>query len=148
MREIYRSRRVGRVFAVAAGRHGGSAFTPLYLALGTRLHPRGPHTDDDRVVEAALTAAGLESGLVAAFDDHALDPAVSAAHRASQDAVGGRAGSPVIVVDGHGFFGPVLTAPPPPDRADDLLTALVTAATTPGFAALTRPYQGPPDFTA
>lgn len=144
---ITRSRRIGRVFAATVRRHGPEAFTPLYLALGSRLHPRGPRTDDDAAVAAALTAAGLDPALAAALDDPGHDAAVAAAHRAGQDALGGRGGSPILVVDGRGFSGPVFTAPPHPRRAAELLHALITAATTPEFAALSRPYQGPPAFT-
>lgn len=143
---IARSRRVGRVFAAATA--ASAAFTPLYRALGSRLHPRGAGTDDDAVVVAALDAAGLDPALAAALDDPRYDPDVAVAHQASQDALGARGGSPIISVDGHGFSGPVLTARPPADRAHQLLDAVVAAATTPGFAALHRPYQGPPSFTA
>ncbi|WP_067864044.1 mycothiol-dependent nitroreductase Rv2466c family protein [Nocardia shimofusensis] len=145
---LIRSRRIGRVFAAVDRHHGHEVFTPLFLALGTRLHPRGPDTDDTAAAAAALAEAGLDLTLLAALDDTALDPEVAAAHQLSQTALGGRGGSPIVAIDGHGFSGPVLTAPPPRHRAADLLAALVTAATTPGFAALNRPYQGPPAFTA
>ncbi|MGQ4600583.1 mycothiol-dependent nitroreductase Rv2466c family protein [Nocardia sp. R6R-6] len=144
---ITRSRRIGRVFAATSKCHGPDTFAPLYLALGARLHPRGPHTDDDAAVAAALSATGLDPALIAALDDPDHDAAVAIGHRASQTALGGRGGSPIIAVDGRGFSGPVLTAPPHPSRAAGLLQALLTAATTPGFAALHRPYQGPPAFT-
>ncbi|ONM46483.1 hypothetical protein B0T44_21220 [Nocardia donostiensis] len=144
---ITRSHRIGRVFAAADRRHGPDVFTPLYLALGARLHPYRPHTDADAAVISALAATGLDSTLVAALDDPAHDAAVELAHHASQKALGGTGGSPIITIDGRGFSGPVLIAPPPPRRAVELLHALVTAATTPGFAALHRPYQGPPAFT-
>lgn len=85
--------------------------------------------------------------MAAALDDPGYDAAVAATHQAGQDALGGRGGSPIFVVDGHGFSGPVFTAPPHPPRAVELLHALITAATTPEFAALSRPYQGPPAFT-
>ncbi|APE36389.1 disulfide bond formation protein DsbA [Nocardia mangyaensis] len=60
------------------------------------------------------------------------------------DTLGGSGGSPIIVIDGHGFNGPVLTESPTAQHGPALLDALVTAATTPGFAALHRPYQSPP----
>ncbi|MEW1734506.1 hypothetical protein AB0346_00960 [Nocardia beijingensis] len=93
---------------------------------------------------AALAATGFDQQLIEALDDTRYDAAVAHAHRASQTALGGRGGSPIISVDGHVFSGPVLTEPPAPGRATELLAAIVTAATTPGFAALQRPYQGPP----
>ncbi|MFX0577879.1 disulfide bond formation protein DsbA [Nocardia nepalensis] len=144
---ITRSRRIGRVFAAATQRYGHDAFTPLYLALGSRLHPRGPHTEDDAVTAAAIDATGLDPTLIDAMGDTRYDAAVARDHDASQTALGGRGGSPIIAIDGHGFGGPVLTAPPGPQHATELLHAVITAATTPGFAALQRPYQGPPTIT-
>ncbi|MFI1461910.1 mycothiol-dependent nitroreductase Rv2466c family protein [Nocardia carnea] len=144
---ISRSRRFGRVFAAVEQRHGPSGFVSLYLALGPRLHPRTPETDDDAAAAAALAEAGLESTLLAALDDASFDAPVADAHQASQQALGGRGGSPIIAIDGQGFGGPVLTAPPAPHRATALLRAVIDAATTPEFAALQRPYQGPPAFT-
>ncbi|MGW0179127.1 mycothiol-dependent nitroreductase Rv2466c family protein [Nocardia sp. NPDC003345] len=142
-----RSRRLGRMFAAAAKQYGDATFTPLYLALGTRIHPPDAATGDNAAAAAALTAAGLEPALLTALDDPTFDAPVAEAHERSQAALGGRGGSPIITVDGRGFSGPVLTAPPAADRAAPLMQALVTAATTPEFAALQRPYQGPPAFT-
>lgn len=69
---IARSRRVGRVFAAATA--ASAAFTPLYRALGSRLHPRGAGTDDDAVVVAALDAAWPRSGLGSCSRRSALRP--------------------------------------------------------------------------
>ncbi|MBF6076703.1 mycothiol-dependent nitroreductase Rv2466c family protein [Nocardia beijingensis] len=139
---IIRSRRIGRVFAAAVQQYGQSAFSPLYTEFGLRSHAHARQADD--AVAAALAATGFDQQLIEALDDTRYDAAVAHAHRASQTALGGRGGSPIISVDGHVFSGPVLTEPPAPGRATELLAAIVTAATTPGFAALQRPYQGPP----
>ncbi|MGV9922257.1 DSBA oxidoreductase [Nocardia rhamnosiphila] len=141
---LTRSRRIGRVFAAAVRSTGHGSFTPLYLSVGARLHPRDPGLEDESAVADALTEAGLDRALVLALDDPAYDADVAEAHRASQTALGGPGGSPIITVDGHGFSGPVLTAPPDGHRATELLDALVTVATAPEFAALQRPYAGPP----
>ncbi|MEU6187806.1 hypothetical protein [Nocardia sp. NPDC047038] len=82
------------------------------------------------------------------LDDIGHDAAVALAHHAGRTALGGRSGSPIISVDGHVFSGPVLTEPPRPEHAAELLAAIVVAAKAPGFAAMQRPYQGPPSFTA
>ncbi|MEV3965056.1 disulfide bond formation protein DsbA [Nocardia sp. NPDC050193] len=141
---LTRSQRIGRVFAAAVQLAGPGAFAPLYLSTGTRLHPRDPDLDDETAIADALTEAGLDRALTGALDDPAYDADVAAAHHASQRALGGPGGSPIITVDGRGFAGPVLTAPPAPNRATQLLDALVTVATAPEFAALQRPYDGPP----
>ncbi|MFI1920327.1 DsbA family protein [Nocardia sp. NPDC020380] len=138
-----RSRRLGRVFAAAGERGGSAAFAALYQAIGTRLHEQGRAVDIDSV-GAALTDAGLDPALSQRLDDAGTDTEVARLHHASQDALGGRGGSPIVVVDGHAFLGPVLTENPGAKSGSGLLSAIVTAATTPGFAALHRPYQGPP----
>jgi hypothetical protein len=95
-------------------------------------------------VKEALTATSSSPALVEALDDPAWDDAVRAAHQRSQDALGGNGGSPIIALDGKGFFGPVLTGLPARDAGIALLDAVATAASMPEFAVLQRPYQGPP----
>ncbi|MGW4720173.1 mycothiol-dependent nitroreductase Rv2466c family protein [Nocardia sp. NPDC004260] len=143
---LVRSRRVGRVFAAAVQQRGQSAFAPLYRAFGQRSHER--RQDADEAIAAALAETAFDRELIEALDDSGHDAAVALAHHASQAALGGRGGSPIISVDGHVFNGPVLTEPPLSEHGAELLAAIVTAATAPGFAALQRPYQGPPSFTA
>lgn len=140
---IDRSRRLGRVFAAATETAGSDAFTRLYNSVGTRLHVNGGDIGTPALAEA-LAEAGLDPALLRSLNDAGLDITVTAAHRVSQDALGGRGGSPIIVIDGQGFTGPVLTETPAAQQGPALLAAIVTAATTPGFAALQRPYQGPP----
>ncbi|KMV16327.1 disulfide bond formation protein DsbA [Mycobacterium heckeshornense] len=137
------SRRVGRVCAAATDQGGSSTFGNLYEALGARMH-HGDGNWADAMVKEALAATSCSSALVDALDDPAWDDAVKAAHQRSQDALGGSGGSPIIAVDGRGFFGPVLTALPARDAGIALLDAVVTAASTPEFAVLQRPHQGPP----
>ncbi len=137
------SRRVGRVFAAATDEGGSGAFGDLYEALGAVAH-NGAGDVADSLVKEALAATSCSSELVDALDDPAWDDSVRAAHQRSQDALGGNGGSPIIAIDGRGFFGPVLTGLPARDAGIALLDAVVTAASMPEFAVLQRPYQGPP----
>jgi hypothetical protein len=139
------SRRVGRVFAAATQQGGSEAFSDLYEAFGALVHSGGEEVAEGPVKEA-LTATSCNPALADALDDPAWDDAVRAAHQRSQDALGGRGGSPVIAADGKGFFGPVLTGLPSHEEGVALLDAVVTAASTPEFAVLQRPYQGPPSM--
>jgi hypothetical protein len=139
------SRRVGRVFAAATDEGAPGAFGDLYEALGALMHDAAGDVADS-LVKAALAATSLSPALVDALDDPAWDEVVGAAHQRSQDALGGRGGSPIIAVDGRGFFGPVLTALPAPDAGIALFDGVLTAASMPGFAVLQRPYQGPPSM--
>lgn len=140
---IDRSRRIGRLFAAAAETADPDAFARLYETLGRRMHP---HRDelDPAAIEESLIDAGFDPELAKRQDYATLDASVARAHEAGQQALGGTGGSPIIVVDGQGFHGPVLTRIPAPTRGSALLEAIVTAATTPGFAVMQRPYQGPP----
>jgi 2-hydroxychromene-2-carboxylate isomerase len=137
------SRRLGRVFAAATDEGGPGAFGDLYEALGVSVH-NGDGDVADSLVKEALAATSSSSRLVDALDDPAWDDNVRAAHQRSQDALGGGGGSPIIVVDGRGFFGPVLTGVPARDAGIALLDVVVAAASIPEFAVLQRPYQGPP----
>jgi 2-hydroxychromene-2-carboxylate isomerase len=137
------SRRVGRIFAAVTDEGGPLAFADLYEAFGALVHDKSADLADSLVKEA-LAATSSSPGLVDAIDDPAWDDNVRAAHQRSQDAFGGGGGSPIIVVDDRGFFGPVLTDVLARDAGIALLDVVVTAASTPEFAVLQRPYQGPP----
>lgn len=138
-----RSRRLGRVFAAVTDRYGAEGFARLYREFGTRTHiRREPATE--QTLATALTELGMNTALGKAVGDRAFDEAVTQAHEAGQRALGDRGGCPIVVIDSRGFFGPVLTEIPGPQHGLALLEALLTIAATPGFAALQRPYSGPP----
>lgn len=139
------SRRVSRIFAAATEEGGPDAFGALYERLGALVH-NGPGDMADSSLREALAATNFSPALVDALDDPVWDEAVQAAHQRSQDALGGNAGSPILAVDGQGFFGPVLTALPARDAGLALLNAVLTAASSREFAVLQRPYQGPPSM--
>ena len=139
------SRRVGRVFAAETDEGVPGAFDDLYEAWGALVH-NGAGDVADSLVKEALAATSSSPELVDALDDPAWDDSVRAAHQRSQDALGGSGGSPIIAVDGRGFFGPVLTGLPARDAGIALLDAVVTAASMSEFAVLQRPYHGPPSM--
>ncbi|MGB8388027.1 DsbA family protein [Mycobacterium sp.] len=142
-RMMDRSRRLGRLFAAVATEHGPDAFAHLYDSVGTRMHVRREEVTPD-VIREVLVENRLEESFAAALDDSEFDRVVRQAHQTSQDVLGGSAGSPIIAVDGHAFFGPVMTRIPTKDDGVRLLEAVLTAASIPEFAVLQRPYQGPP----
>ncbi|OBH02637.1 DsbA family protein [Mycobacterium sp. E1747] len=142
-----RSTRLGRLFAAAVGERGPEVFAGLYASIGRRIHVDGEDLTAP-AVRAALAENGLAEHLAEAQDDSGLDEAVKQAHQASQDALGDEAGSPIIAVDGRAFSGPVLTRTLKTPDAVRLLEAVFTMAAIPEFAALQRPYEGPPTIEA
>ncbi|MFF0455771.1 mycothiol-dependent nitroreductase Rv2466c family protein [Nocardia africana] len=143
---IERSRRLGRIFAAVTRRYGDDGFDRLYQEFGTVAHTRKePITHE--TIAAMLTRLDLDPALAEAADDASLDESVAETHRASEQALGQPSGSPIAVVEGRGFSGPVLTKIPDPQQGKQLFEALVTLASTPAFAAVRSPYSGPPDTT-
>jgi len=133
-------RQVGRALrALAAARnHGGSdAVARLYTALGTIVHDKGG-TSDDATIAQAVADAGLPESAAAAVDDESLDATVRVEHEAAQAAVGDASGSPVVAVDGRGFFGPVVVPIPTGDEALRLFDAVRLLAGVPAFSELKR----------
>jgi 2-hydroxychromene-2-carboxylate isomerase len=137
------SDRVGRLFAAAVDRDGPGAFGYLYEAFGARAHTNGEEMTDS-VIKEVLAAASADSSLIDSLDEAAWDDSVRSAHQRSQDALGGKGGSPIIAVDDTAFFGPVLIDLPAREAGVALLDAVLTTVSTPGFAVLQRPYQHPP----
>ncbi|MFI6957806.1 disulfide bond formation protein DsbA [Nocardia sp. NPDC050408] len=140
---IDRSRRLGRLFAAVTDQHGPDGFARLYRAFGASAHDQREEVTLAAIADI-LQSLGMDRSLADTLDASELDQAVADAHEVSQQVLGGRGGSPIIAIDGHGFFGPVLTRIPDVEKGAALLDALIIAARTPEFAALQRPYSGPP----
>lgn len=139
------SRRLGRLFAAVTDRYGSEAFARLYESIGYHIHIR-QEVVTSAVAADVLAGLGFEQSLHQALDDSGYDDAVRSAHQGSQKALGDEAGSPIIVIDGRAFFGPVLTEMPDPQDRVVLLDAVISAAGIPAFAALQRPHSGKPNI--
>lgn len=138
-----------RVLTAAALEHGDEVVKPLYDAMGTRIHPGGD-SDYPSVVVDALDEVGLPAGLAAAAAegpvDDAIDAALRASHQRAMDLVGDDVGTPVIAVEGVGFFGPVVTPAPAGEAAGRLWDGFRLVAATPGFFELKRSRTERPQF--
>ncbi|GAA4532713.1 DsbA family protein [Mycobacterium paraffinicum] len=132
------SQQVGRLMAAIARENGAAGWTAAYFAFGERYFD-GSEPLDDSLVAHVLTAAGARDTTAAVTSDASLDEVVRRGHQAAQDALGETGGSPILRIDGHAFFGPVLTALP--DVADSiaLFDAVATLGAVPQFAQLQRP---------
>ncbi len=132
------SQRIGRLMTAIASERGVAGWTAGYFAFGERYFDR-PEPVNDALVAHTLAAAGVRDTTPAAMSDAALDELVRRQHQTGQVALGETGGSPILRVDGHAFFGPVLTALPDAGSATAVFEAVATLAATTQFAQLQRP---------
>jgi protein-disulfide isomerase-like protein with CxxC motif len=132
-----------RVIVAAAERNGDKVVKPLYDAMGTRRHPGG-RRDTRAIIAESLAEVGLSEDLIEAADTDAFDEALRASHAEGIGMVGEDVGTPVVAIDGVGFFGPVITPAPKGEDAAKLFDGLRLVTQVPGFYELKRTRtQGP-----
>lgn len=132
-----------RVLVAAARDHGDQVLKPLYDALGTRRHPGG-RTDTAAIVAESLAEVGLPASLAGVARTDEVDDLLRASHAQAIELVGDEVGTPVVAIDGVGYFGPVVTPAPRGQAALDLFDGLVLMTRVPGFYELKRTRtQGP-----
>ena len=126
-----------RVIVAAARDHGDGVVKPLYDAMGTRRHPGG-RSDTASIVAEALAEVGLPAEVAAVGETTEVDDLLRASHAEAIALVGDEVGTPVVAIDGVGYFGPVVTPAPTGQAALDLFDGLVLMTRVPGFYELKR----------
>jgi hypothetical protein len=126
-----------RLCAAAAAERGPCALEPMYSALGRRLHVDQRHGDDDIFLEA-VQELGLPEHLAQSVTSTELDEVILRSHHEAFDDVGLDVGSPVIAVDGRGYYGPVLTALPVGEDIERLWDGFVLMSRVREFHELKR----------
>lgn len=136
-----------RVLVAAARDHGDEVLKPLYDAMGTRRHPGG-RRDTAAIVAESLAEVGLPAALADVATTRDVDDALRASHARAIDLVGDEVGTPVVAIDGIGFFGPVITPAPKGEDAGRLFDGLALVTGVPGFYELKRSRTLGPVFDA
>ena len=134
-----------RVIVAAARDHGEGVIKPLYDAIGTRRHPAG-RTDWDAILAESLAEVGLPASLADVAGTEEVDALLRESHGEGISLVGEDVGTPVVAIDGVGFFGPVVTPAPTGEVAGRLFDGLVLMTSVPGFYELKRSRTAGPSF--
>lgn len=115
----------------------------LYTAMGTKVHVEGnDHRTGygayDDIIAAALEEVGLPAAFAEVANTSDADDLLRGYHARAIDAVGDDVGTPVMILEGHAFFGPVITRVPKGEEAGELFDAAVKLASFPFFFELKR----------
>lgn len=133
-----------RICAAAEAEKGEDVLLPLYTAIGTRFHDQ--NRKEPGVLEEALAEVGLPDSLLEVARTTGYDDAIKKSHNLGMEQVGLDVGTPVISVDGHTFFGPVVTPAPRGETAGRLWDGVLLVVGTDGFFELKRTRDRRPSF--
>lgn len=126
--------------------HGSEGLRAFYTAIGTRYHPGGQTKGDINVVKAALAECGFEESIADRAAAGEWDEQVRASHLRGMTPVGSEVGTPVIHINGHALFGPVISPAPKGEAAGDLFDGVSKVTAADGFFELKRSRDRDPIF--
>jgi len=136
-----------RVCMAVEQEYGQEKLAELYTSLGTKKHTERREKLDRPLVEEALAEIGVPAALADAMDDSSYDDAIKKSHHLGMDQVGEDVGTPTIAIDGHAFFGPVLSRIARGEDAGKIWDGAVALSSFPYFYELKRTRDTKLDFS-
>lgn len=133
-----------RVANAVQARHGEAMLGEFYTAIGRRIHLQGESREAATI--GALSDLGLSSDLATYADSDDLDESLRASHAEGIALVGEDVGTPIVAIEGRGYFGPVVTPAPKGDQALALFDGLVLITQVDGFYELKKTRTARPSF--
>ncbi len=110
---------------------------PLYSAISTRIHVLKEAVSKD-LLSDSLKEVGLDTRYLAEMENSDWDKQIIESHERGIKLVGDDVGTPIIAINGIGFFGPVISPAPKGEEAGKLWDGVVLAASYPGFFEIKR----------
>ena len=110
---------------------------PLYTAISTRIHVLKEAVSKD-LLSDSLKEVGLDTRYLAEMENSDWDKQIIESHERGIKLVGDDVGTPIIAINGIGFFGPVISPAPKGEEAGKLWDGVVLSASYPGFFEIKR----------
>jgi hypothetical protein len=126
-----------RVIKSAEKDFGKEKTLPLYTAISTRIHVLKEAVSKD-LLSDSLKEVGLDSRYLAEMENSDWDKQIIESHERGIKLVGDDVGTPIIAINGIGFFGPVISPAPKGEEAGKLWDGVVLSASYPGFFEIKR----------
>lgn len=127
----------GRVIKAVENELGKEKVLPLYTAISSRIHVLKEEVSRE-LLGGSLKEVGLDPKYVAEMDNSDWDKEIIESHERGIKLVGDDVGTPIIAINGVGFFGPVISPAPKGEEAGKLWDGIVLSASYPGFFELKR----------
>ena len=132
-----KSWRTTRVIMAAKTKHGQEYVSPMYTAIGTRIHLKKMEIGKE-LLEESLEEVGLDQALASEMDNESWNEAIIESHERGISLVGNDVGTPLIKFGDFAFFGPVISPAPKGEEAGKLWDGVVGVASYPGFFEIKR----------
>jgi 2-hydroxychromene-2-carboxylate isomerase len=117
--------------------YGKDTLAEFYTAIGTRYHPNHePKTPE--TVRAALADCGLDTSIADDVTTTKWDAELTKSHHEGMDPVGFEVGTPIVRINGHSLFGPVISPAPKGEEAGKLFDGVSLVTAYDGFFELKR----------